>query len=99
MIVLCMKKCWVSKIRKDKKEEIVDFKQDINVVMEEILRNVEEFGESLFEYKDQFQCVCVKYNVIFVFMGEIKEKKVFVGNLNEKVFLFLDVFQKNFKLF
>lgn len=98
-IVLCMKKCRVSKIRKDKKEEIADLKQDINVVMEEISRNVEELGESLLEYKDQLQRACAKYNVTLASTGEIEEKKVSAEDLNEKVFPLPDVFQKNPKLF
>lgn len=98
-IVLCMKKCRVSKIRKDKKEEIADLKQDINVVMEEISRNVEELGESLLEYKDQLQRACAKYNVTLASTGEIEETKVSAEDLNEKVFPLPDVFQKNPKLF
>lgn len=98
-IVLCMKKCRVSKIRKDKKEEIADLKQDINVVMEEISRNAEELGESLLEYKDQLQRACAKYNVTLASTGEIEETKVSAEDLNEKVFPLPDVFQKNPKLF
>lgn len=98
-IVLCMKKCRVSKIRKDKKEEIADLKQDINVVMEEISRNAGELGESLVEYKDQLQRACAKYEVSLASTGEIEETKVSAEDLNEKVFPLPDVFQKNPKLF
>ena len=93
-ISLCMKKCQISALRKDKKEEAEDLKQDINVLIEEI-SGARDSSQNLSEYRDQLRRACEKFS-----LGsnvETDETKS-AGDWNQKAFPLPEIFLKNPKL-